>query len=60
MKKHPHLTYPQVRARVSRIQKIYSAIGEPLPVDLIFDLCRCLPMVLRAAKPPKHRRFRSH
>ncbi len=53
MDKQRKISFRETRLQLSRIQRLYSAIGEPLPVDVIFDLCRHLPTVLSAAKPAK-------
>lgn len=38
MEKQRQNSYQQVSERVERVRKIYSRIGEPLPVEIIMDL----------------------
>ena len=40
--------YERVAAQVNRVRALYSRIGEPLPVDVIIDLHRCLAPALEA------------
>ena len=39
----------RVNEQILRMRKLYSQIGEPLPVDMIFDLCRHLDNALELA-----------
>ncbi len=48
--------YQEISARVERVRQIYSRIGEPLPAEIIIDLCRHLgkiPMEMPANKAKK-------
>ena len=38
MEKQRQSSYQQVSERVERVRRIYSSIGEPLPVEIIMDL----------------------
>lgn len=60
MDKQRKISFKETQLQLARIQRLYSAIGEPLPVDIIFDLCRHLPMALSAAKPCKGKARKPH
>ena len=49
------IQYEDVAARVNRVRKLYSRIGEPLPVDIIIDLHRHLAPALEAVAKQKRR-----
>ena len=49
------IQYEDVAARVNRVRKLYSRIGEPLPADIIIDLHRHLAPALEAAAAPRKR-----
>ena len=42
MKKQMNDSYCRLSERVERVRRIYSRIGEPLPVEIIIDLYRHL------------------
>ena len=42
MEKQRKNSYQQVSERVERVRRIYSRIGEPLPVEIIIELYRHL------------------
>ena len=48
-------SYKRVSEQVNRIRKLYSRIGEPLPVDIIVDLYLHLAPALEEAKESKRR-----
>ena len=60
MEKQRKNSFEQVSRQVERVRKIYSGIGEPLPVDVIIDLYRHLGTALEPAqadaRPQKKRR----
>lgn len=39
----------QVNEQILRMRRLYSQIGEPLPADVIIDLCRHLDHALQLA-----------
>lgn len=43
----------QVNEQILRMRRLYSRIGEPLPVDVIIDLCRHLDTALEIADESK-------
>ena len=45
--------YERVSAQVSRMRKLYSRIGEPLPADIIIDLHHHLAPALEAVANPR-------
>ena len=55
MRREPENQYERVAAQVSRIRRLYSRIGEPLPADIIIDLHRHLAPALEAAPARKRR-----
>jgi len=50
MKKQPTNRCARVNDQTRRMRKLYSQIGEPLPVDVIIDLCRHLDKALELAQ----------
>ena len=55
-KQKPHTA--RVNEQTLRMRRLYSRIGEPLPVDVIIDLCRHLDTALEIADERK-KAFRS-
>jgi len=53
MKKQMQNRPAQVCLQVERMRRLYSGIGEPLPVDVIFDLHRHLGAALKCAEEEK-------
>ena len=53
MQREQQFQYERVAAQVNRVRKLYSRIGEPLPVDIIIDLHRHLAPALEAAEAPR-------
>lgn len=51
-KQKPHTA--RVNEQTLRMRRLYSRIGEPLPVDVIIDLCRHLDQVLDLADESRH------
>lgn len=47
--------YPEVSARVERVRRMYSRIGEPLPADVLIDLYRHLGAALDQAQTQKQK-----
>ena len=48
--------YERVTKQVNRIRRLYSRIGEPLPVDIIIDLhLHLAPMLEKVKKSPKRK-----
>lgn len=45
----------QTQLQVKHMRRLYSQIGEPLPVDIIIDLHRYLPAALDLAQETKSR-----
>ena len=57
MEKQRQNSYQQVSERVERVRRIYSRIGEPLPVEIIIDLYRHLgKMPQMGERPVKNRK----
>ena len=56
MQRKQEICYEQVAAQVSRVRKIYSRIGEPLPADIIIDLHRHLAPALETVQVPQTER----
>ena len=56
MKREQNRDYERAAAQVSRVRKIYSSIGEPLPVDIIIDLHHHLAPALEAVQAPQKER----
>ena len=59
MKEQKQSHHAQVICQVDRLRKIYSQIGEPLPVDVIIDLHRHLGGALEiaaASQAPRRRK----
>lgn len=52
MQKSQGNRYDRAATQVDRMRKLYSEIGEPLPVDIIIDLHRHLSPALEAVDPP--------
>lgn len=59
MEKRRQSSYQQLTERVERVRKIYSRIGEPLPVEIIIDLYRHLGSMPQAEERPVKNRKRS-
>ena len=51
-KQKPHTA--RVNEQTLRMRRLYSQIGEPLPVDVIIDLCRHLDQALDLADESRH------
>lgn len=45
MQEKRKISYQEVSARVERVRRMYSRIGEPLPAEIIIDLFRHLGSV---------------
>lgn len=60
MKERRKMSYREVSARVERVRRTYSRIGEPLPADVIIDLCRhlgtALELVQAGIEPARRKR----
>ena len=56
MEKQRKSSYQQVSERVERVRRIYSRIGEPLPVEIIIELYRHLGSVPEIEERPALRR----
>ena len=50
MEKQKKTGFEEVSRRVESVRRIYSRIGEPLPVDVMIDLYRHLGAALEAAR----------
>jgi len=47
------IPYPEITRRVDSVRRIYSRIGEPLPVDTLIDLYQHLGTALALLKTPE-------
>ena len=56
MRKEQEKQYERVAAQVKRVRRLYSQIGEPLPVDIIIDLHQHLATALEAVAAPEKKR----
>ena len=54
-KREREYSYEHVAARVMRIRRLYSRLGEPLPADIIIDLHRHLAPALEEVSTRKRR-----
>ena len=59
MEKQRQNSYQQVSERVERVRKIYSRIGEPLPVEIIMDLYIHLSKMPQVGERPVKNRKQS-
>ena len=50
MEKHKKIGYQETAKQIDRVRSLYSRIGEPLAVDVIFDLYRHLGGALTLAR----------
>lgn len=50
MEEKRKISYHEISTRVERARRIYSGIGEPLPVETIIDLHRHLGKALEMAR----------
>lgn len=50
------INYQETTRRVENLRRIYSQIGEPLPVDIIIDLYQHLGPALALLKTPERAR----
>jgi len=56
MEKHKKIGYQETAKQIDRVRSLYSRIGEPLAVDVIFDLYRHLGAALALAQEEKPRK----
>lgn len=53
MEKQRQTGYARITKQVEEMRRLYSSIGEPLPADIVIDLCQHLDKVLRFAGEPR-------